>query len=89
MDGIEVYTTDQLVDELKRRYDRGLLVAGLKAADGAEDAQDEVFFLSFRMLTASIGLARRSEAFMTAESSKGITEVNDEEEDEEENEEVA
>jgi hypothetical protein len=72
---LSLASTDDLVEELKRRFDKTLIV-GLQERPGADH-----FFLDYRGLTTCIGLAERAKARMLevalSPSSEDLPEAED------------
>lgn len=85
MEGLEIFTDEDLVTELKRRYPLGLVIAGLKQTDGVDDGHPDkqTFVCDFQCLTAAIGLCKRTEAVILQAALECTRLIEDEEEEEE------
>lgn len=87
MTGIEIYTDLELVEELKKRFPLGLVVAGVQETEGkVEDRSPDkqTYFMDFQCLTAAIGLCDRTRAILLGVATDYTYEVHDEEDEEDE-----
>jgi hypothetical protein len=89
MEELATYTDIEIVDELKKRFPLGLIVAGVKETEGkSEDRHPDkqTYFMDFQCLTASIGLCDRTKALLIQSATDCTHEVPDEEVEEDDEE---
>lgn len=69
MNGIELATTNELVEELSKRFPKGFLMLGLSEAPG--DVRKERFYSHYHGLTACIGMVERARLGLMQEAAGG------------------
>lgn len=82
MPTLEEATVKQIVDELARRFTRGLIVAGVRDAMGkANNGDEEIGMYHRNGFTVCIGIAERMKCGLLEDASKSQEYVDDDGED--------
>lgn len=83
MSDLEAATVSNLVDELQKRFPNGLLVVGLRDANGEGDteeffSEEEFYICALSKPTVSIGMASRALSHLQRSARRQAEDVRDE-----------